>query len=1140
MRPSKKVTIDSDPRQTTPVAIQRLTFTVIMTLVLFLGAMAMLEVTPHTVRAQTTPLTVTIDDGGQPVVAGDAITYTIDFGIAASAVVTAQNLSLTHTLPSDIAFQACTFTAPVSGTCAPAGSVVIIAIDGEWLPDESGRVQVLTRTSSAAQGDAISSVAFTAIDQTTGGPLSPARASVTTRIESPPSLALTLDDARDQVQPGDELIYTVTLTNAGDTAATAVGMTVTLPQGTAFVSASNGGQETSPGSRTVIWTPFQLDGHGVTVRTMTAKVDLPLDEAIASLTATADVRYASSPLHSEDVDAVSAAVISGLVWEDMNGNGASDAGEPGLEAIAVQISGRGQTFAPLTTAPDGSFRLAGLGAGDYEVTLDPAPLAAYDVRTGDPLPAPVTLTGGDAATLAFGFAHTGGIGGILWRDDDGDGVLAAGQPGLAGVTVNLLDGTGGHVASAISDGNGVYQFSDLPPGVYRVQVDASGFPPGFAGTYERDGSFDQNVEITLQSGQTVGDVNFGFAFTGWIAPGRIWRDMNLDGVMNVDEMGLPGVQVELTRLSDGSVITATTDVDGGYQFIPLEPDNYRLAVHSATWNPQIGVSADPDGVNDGQTDVTIIAGQEQGPLNFGYGPLDLRIEKRSGANPGQTGQPVHFGLSYANQGAVEAGVAVITETVPENTVFNAQGSAPGWSCADGALSGTVCRLVLGVTPVAASDVVTFSVRITDVMPAHVNAITNTVTLFDETPGFPDAMPADNRSTLVLPVEAAPQLRVKATDGGQRTEPGETLVYTITYGNEGNQDAAGVVIAQQTPKNTHFDAAQSTPGWACANEGQAGDECTFPIGDLPAGHGGEIIFAAVLEDAMPVNVATIDAITTIHDDRNASDVDAELTPVDAAPDLVITSSASATEVGPGAPLQYTLTYTNAGNQDAIGVLVVHTVPDYTTFDAAYSTPGWDCPDGSQAGVQCILTIGGLKAGLGGELIFGVTVDNELPPGITAIHNSAVIAGSGVEQNISNNQDGSVIDVEGPTAIDLVSFKVEETEDGGGLLIRWVTAAERESWGFILYRSTSGDWEEAVRITPHLIQAVGDENNGATYSFEDELAVPGVPYYYWLQELELTGYTVIYGPTAGMIAPADDGGDDPVHRVYFMFLPVVTGE
>ena len=829
------MTIDSDPRQTTRAAIRRLALTIVMTLALFMGVMAALGLAPRAAQAQTPPLTVSIGDGGQPIVAGDAVTYTIDFGIAASAVVTARNMSLTQTLPSDISFQACAFTAPASGTCAPNGDDVTIAIDGEWTAGEEGQVHVYARTTPAAQGDVVSSVTFTAMDKTTAGSLSPVYASVTTRIDAPPALTITLDDARSQAQPGDEIVYTVTLANDGDATATSVEMTVTLPPGVTFVAASNGGQETNLGSRVVSWTPFQLDGHGATVRTVTAKVDLPLAETISSLTAVASARYAppfpGAPipplLQNEDVDAVHAAIISGVVWEDMNGDSAPDAGEPGLEAIEVQVTGRGQTFTPLTTGSDGLFRLAGLGAGDYEVTLDLSPLAAYDVRTGDPLPAAVTLTDDDAATLAFGFARTGSIGGIIWRDDDGDGVLAAGQPGLAGVTVNLLDGAGGHIADATSDDNGVYQFPDLSPGVYRVQVDTSGFPSGFVGTYESDGSFDQDVEVTLLSGRVVSDVDFGFAFTGRIAPGRIWRDANLDGVMNVDEMGLPGVQVDLIRLSDGNAITVTTGLDGVYQFAPLEPGDYRLAVHSTTWNPQIGVSADPDGVADGQTDVTITAGQEQGPLNFGYGPLDLRVDKEADVSPAQPGKPARFRLSYANQGFVEAGVAVLTETVPENAIFIAQDSAPGWSCADGAQAGTICRLTLGVTPVATSEVVTFSVRITDVMPAHVNAITNTATLLDETPGFPDATPGDNISVLVLPVEAAPQLRVKATDGGQSTEPGETLVYTITYGNQGNQDAAGVVIIQQTPQNTHFDTAQSTPGWTCANEGQAVTNASSP-------------------------------------------------------------------------------------------------------------------------------------------------------------------------------------------------------------------------------------------------------------------------------------------------------------------------
>lgn len=52
------------------------------------------------------------------------------------------------------------------------------------------------------------------------------------------------------------------------------------------------------------------------------------------------------------------------------------------------------------------------------------------------------------------------IGGRAWRDSDKDGIQDAGEPALVGVTVELRDASGGLVATAVTDGNGNYIFSN--------------------------------------------------------------------------------------------------------------------------------------------------------------------------------------------------------------------------------------------------------------------------------------------------------------------------------------------------------------------------------------------------------------------------------------------------------------------------------------------------------------------------------------------------------------------------------------------------------------------------------------------------------------------------------------------------------
>jgi alpha-glucoside transport system permease protein len=70
--------------------------------------------------------------------------------------------------------------------------------------------------------------------------------------------------------------------------------------------------------------------------------------------------------------------------------------------------------------------------------------------------------------------------------------------------------------------------------------------------------------------------------------GVVWRDFKPGGgeagVVEPDEVGLPGVTVEL-RLPDGGSQTTTTAEDGTFAFESLPPGDYRLGVGSETFRP---------------------------------------------------------------------------------------------------------------------------------------------------------------------------------------------------------------------------------------------------------------------------------------------------------------------------------------------------------------------------------------------------------------------------------------------------------------------------------------------------------------------------------------------------------------------------
>lgn len=138
-----------------------------------------------------------------------------------------------------------------------------------------------------------------------------------------------------------------------------------------------------------------------------------------------------------------------------------------------------------------------------------------------------------------------------------------------------------------------------------------------------------------------------------------------------------------------------------------------------------------------------------------------------------------------------------------------------------------------------------------------------------------------------------------------------------------------------------------------------------------------------------------------------------------------------------------------------------------------------------------------------------------PGLagTRIELGAVQASSGIVQ---------------PTAITLTSFTATPLNNTE-IRLEWATATERNTLGFHLFRSTDAMFEHAVRVTPELIRARGDDVVGARYTWYDRSVQPDQRYTYWLQEIDQLGGAQVYGPAQAVMqsTPAQPS----------LFLPLV---
>ena len=100
------------------------------------------------------------------------------------------------------------------------------------------------------------------------------------------------------------------------------------------------------------------------------------------------------------------------------------------------------------------------------------------------------------------------------------------------------------------------------------------------------------------------------------------------------------------------------------------------------------------------------------------------------------------------------------------------------------------------------------------------------------------------------------------------------------------------------------------------------------------------------------------------------------------------------------MAYTLSYANTGNIDLAGVLLNEIVPANSTFNAAASTAGWSCANGSPAGTACTLAVGNLAGSASGTATFAITVIGAVPAGTAQIANNATIGDGSTSASASD--------------------------------------------------------------------------------------------------------------------------------------------
>jgi uncharacterized repeat protein (TIGR01451 family) len=164
--------------------------------------------------------------------------------------------------------------------------------------------------------------------------------------------------------------------------------------------------------------------------------------------------------------------ISGMKFEDMNGDGDKDTEDNGLEGWKIELK-QGEITHEATTAPDGTYSFPDIIAGDYQV-CEVEQGGWIRTQPSDSNCKSITvLAGEDTANVDFGNFENGQITACKYDDYNGDGDRDNVEPGIMGVAMSLEKMSEVWVESETGEtgGDGCYTFEDLGPGEYRVRED---------------------------------------------------------------------------------------------------------------------------------------------------------------------------------------------------------------------------------------------------------------------------------------------------------------------------------------------------------------------------------------------------------------------------------------------------------------------------------------------------------------------------------------------------------------------------------------------------------------------------------------------------------------------------------------------
>jgi len=937
---------------------------------------------------------VTVTKTATPATAapGQRVTYTVTITNAATAGQPATDVTFADPINPHLAVDPATLTGdPVTLTGANGGYGGTLVHTGTGigpiLPGASVVISYQATVRNPYPLTADTSVPNTVTVDPSNGPSDSSTASTTVT----PSSALTIrkDSSPTSVVPGGEVTYTVTIINGSNATQATTGITFSDPinanlrvdtgslpasltlrneDGAGFggeiVQSTTGFGTLAPGAqvqvtyRATVRNPYPTTGPVAIANTAT--VDASNGPSASSTT--------STPIAASSRVSVTKVASPSTVT----------AGERVTYTVRITNASNATQAATGITFED---------AIDANLAVDEATLTGDGIRLDSP------GANGFGGTLR----HKGtGIGPIAPGDTVEivyEAVVRSPYPAAAGAITNTVtvDPANGAPATSTTTSTDVTASS-------LVSVTKSATPASVA----PGGRITYTVRIANDAAATQAAVNVAF-------------DDVIDANLAVDETTIADDGIQLSGATGGF---GGTLVHTGTGLGPIQPGSALVIEYEATVrNPYpatagaITNTATADPANGAPATSTATSTS----VNAGPAVAVTKTTTATGLAPGAT---IVYTITATNTGNQDAIGVTITDDVDPNLRITA---SPGLTLSDtapGGFGGTLSRT--GVTvPVGTPVTYTVTAVVRSPFPVGATSVANQVTLAPGTgSNLPAAVESDadaqtpDAQPIVTPVTAAPVVSVTKTTTATTLNPGDQITYVITATNTGNQDAVGVTVTDDVDANLRVTSGGGLTLTGAAADGFGGMLSLNGV-TIPAGGSRTYTVTATARPVFPIGAASVanqvvltpgtgsnlpapvrsDADTTTSGDQPVS------VPVTAAPRVSVTKTADRTALVPGQTITYTITASNTGNRDAVGLAV----GDDVDANLRVTSGGGLALTGTDAdGFGGTLSATGVTVPVGAPVVYTVTavVRSPFPLGTTGVSN-AVSVRNGAGGNLPND-------------------------------------------------------------------------------------------------------------------------------------------